>query len=564
MKFQIVVPPSLPSAIATYPPYGALYIATSLKQEGHEVRIENGDLDRFSDEELLSRIRSFSPHAVGISATVSTSYKYVKGISGLIKKNFPGIKIIVGGGLSAAAEVVLRNTAVDIVVVGEGDLTIKELVKSFISGEPPGEVDGICFRENGGISRTSPRKPILNLDMLPYPDLDLIDADKYLMDVKNYVSRFLHYKNPDPRLFEPHRSKRMLRVPISRGCINRCSFCYRSSPGLRHFSFKYIFDYIEYLMKKYDINIFSFGDECFAANTAWGWKFLEELRSRKLDIMFQVMGTKVETVDQELLRALKKAGCFIIEYGFESGSQKMLNVMDKRVTVKQNIAAAIWTKKEGLFTMPAFVLGMPGETTETIKETIEFMKAIDYGPEWYQHTFAFAVPGTPLYEYARISGLITDEDKYLESIYRSTPNNFLDSDAFINFTSEPLEVVKSWSALITESIMRHYAKNSLFYFIDKYIRPRSVIYNLKNYGLKKTLAKILNRLLGKTKSSTFSATEKSRLMDNKRKQYISIVNRFLGNGTPGINLREINDILKKENESIKETDGVPSIRQDRT
>ena len=133
MKFQIVVPPSLPGRLPVHPPYGALYIATSLKQEGHEVRVENGDLDRFSDEELLCRISDFSPDVVGISATISTSYKFVKEISALIKKRFPGIKIIVGGGLSASAEVVLKNTAVDIVVIAEGDITVKELAKSFTS-----------------------------------------------------------------------------------------------------------------------------------------------------------------------------------------------------------------------------------------------------------------------------------------------------------------------------------------------------------------------------------------------------------------------------------------------
>lgn len=559
MKFQIVVPPSLPGRIPTHPPYGALYIATSLKREGYETRVENGDLDGFSDEELLRRINDFSPDVVGISATISTSYKFVKKISALIKKRFPGIKIIVGGGLSASAEVVLKNTSVDIVVIAEGDITVKELAKSFVSGGPLGGIDGICFREGDNILKTRPRKPILDLDLLPYPDFDLIDTEKYLIDIKDYLAGFVHYTNPDPRLFEPHRSKKMFRAPISRGCINKCSFCYRSVPGIRYFSFKYIFDYIEYLMDRYRINVFSFGDECFAANKEWGWKFLEELERRKLDIMFQVFGTKVETVDQELLRAFKKAGCFSIEYGFESGSQKMLNVIEKRVSLKQNIDTARWTKEEGLFTMPAFVLGMPGETTETIKETIEFMKAIDYGPEWFQHTFAFAVPGTPLYEYARLTGLITDEDKYLESIHLLTPNNFLDSGVFINFTSEPIEVLRNWPSLIIESLCRHYAKNDLDYFIKRYVRPQSIVYNLKNYGLKKTLAKVCDRLFSRKKQLGHNPKEKiARAETEERKNYIKFVNRFLGKGTPGMSLREINGTLKEE--MAKGAHEIPAVR----
>lgn len=547
MKFQIIVPPSLEifRESPTYPPYGAMYIASALLEEGHEVRIENGSVEKFDDVELSRRIKTFAPDAIGISATVATSYKYVKEITVRLKEWFPHLKIIVGGGLAAAAEAVLKYTGTDIVVVGEGDITIKELSRRLADRESYHDVAGICFKDGDVIKKTPARAPIGNLDILRYPAFDLVDMDKYLMDVRRYVESYPYYKDPDPRLFEPHRSKGMLRVPFSRGCINNCSFCYRPVRGIRYFSFQYTFDYIEHLMKKFDINVFSFGDESFVSHKAWGWKFLEELRRRKLDIMFQILGTKVGTVDSDLLCAFKEAGCFFIEYGFESGSQKMLDVMDKKVTVKENLEAARWTKEAGLFTMPAFVLGMPGETTETIKETIEFLKEIDYGIGWYQYTYALAVPGTPLYDYAKVTGLISDEDRYLESIYRVTPNQSINSPDFINFTSEPFEVVKSWPVLMEDALLRYYSKNWLDYFIKKYLKPDSVRFYLKKHGFRKTLIKIWNRLFSRKRYSIakrYGATSEPL----KNSKHLNAINRFLGKDEAGMSLRKLLEQLKVE------------------
>lgn len=536
MKFQIVVPPSLPAEISTYSPYGAMYIAAALKEDGHEVRIENGDLDKFDEIELVRRVKEFDPDAVGFSATISTSYKFVKDASRRIKDLFPEVKIIVGGGLSAAAETVLKCTAADIVVVGEGDITIKELTGKMVSGEPYDNVAGICFRQGETFVRTPPRAAITNLDTLKYPAFDLVDIEKYFIDVNKFARGFLNYKNPDPRLFEPHRSKKMFRVPISRGCINSCTFCYRSVRGIRYFSFQYIFDYVEYIMREFGINVFSFGDECFASHKAWAWRFIEELRKRKIDIMFHILGTKVETVDRDLLYALKEAGCFMIEYGFESGSQKMLDIMEKRVTVKQNIDAARWTKEAGLFTMPALVLGMPGETRETVRETIEFLKAIDYGPEWYQFTYAFAVPGTPLYEYALKTGLISDEDGYLESIYKITPNDCWNSSAFINFTSETLEEARSWPAMIHESLLRHFSRNELDYAMKKYVKSGIVLFYLKKYGLLKTCRRIAEKIFKAAKA----ANQEADLPKNTdRKRHLETVNKYIGKGQTGMSLRKV-------------------------
>jgi radical SAM superfamily enzyme YgiQ (UPF0313 family) len=228
----------------------------------------------------------------------------------------------------------------------------------------------------------------------------------------------------------------------------------------------------------------------------YGWEFIAEIKRRKLDIMFHIMGTKVETVDEKLLQALKGAGCFFIEYGFESGSQKMLDVMEKKVTVARNLEAARATKAAGLFTVPTIVLGMPGETDETVRETIEFMKKLDYGSGWYQYTYAFAVPGTPLYEYGRLTHRIPDEDRYLEAIYRATPTHFIESPDFVNFTAEPIGTVRRWPVMIKEELLKHYSRNKLDYLIRKYLRSEIFFFYMKRNGIRKTLQKILKSLSG--------------------------------------------------------------------
>lgn len=550
MRFQIIVPPTISTEgkVHAHPPYGAMYIASSLLEEGHEARIENGDIEKFDYAQLCDRIKKYSPDIIGFSAPVSTFYAYVKGASSFIKNQFPNLKIVLGGGLTAAVETVLNNTKVDIIVAGEGDITIKELVTRIERKESYHDINGLVFREGENIVKTQKRIPIRNLDILKYPAFDLIDMDKYLIDVRDFVTRFPCYKTPDKRLFEPHRSKKMLRIPISRGCINACSFCSRHMRGLRHFSFKYIFDYIEYLMEKFGVNIFSFGDECFAPNKAWNWKFLEELEKRKLDIMFQILGTKVETVDYDILRAYKKAGCFFIEYGFESGSQRMLDIMEKRTMVKLNIEAAKWTKEAGIFTMPAFVFGMPGETTETIKETINLLKEINYGSGWYQYTYAFPVPGTPLYDYAKVSGLITDDDEYLESIFNVKPNDYIYTKTFINFTSEPFDVVIGWPKLIDDALLKYYSHNKAIYFLKRY--SKAMYNSLMNEGIKRTLFKILNFII-RFKKRLIPKSPIIKQQSLERNKYLDYSHKLMAEKKQGLTLRQIIRYMQEESSAGK-------------
>lgn len=552
MRFQIIVTPSTVGETHTDAPYGALYVAASLIEEKHDVRIENYDIEKFEYADLFRRIKEYKPDVIGISGVIVMSYKFVKDVSLYIKKEFPYIKIIVGGGVGSAAELLLRNSGVDVVVIGEGDMTIKELAERIAKGRSYHDVDGIAFKEGDAVIKTPSRAPIQNLDVLKYPAFDLLDMSKYFIDIKATITGLRHYKNPDSRLFEPQRSKKILRILLSRGCTSKCTFCYRPTPGFRHFSFDYIFDYIEYLIDKFNINIFSFGDECFAPNKAWNWKFLEELNKRKLDIMFQIMGMRVDAVDYDILRAFKEAGCFILFYGFESGSQKMLDIMEKRVTVEENLEAARLTKKAGIYTSPNFLFGMPGETTGTVYETVDFLKRINYGPYWHQYVYALAVPGTPLHDYAKLTDLIQDEDKYLENLFYTSTQNLINTNAFINFTSEPYETVKSWPKLLEDELLKYYYKNKIIYLIHKYLKPNYLFYSLKRFGVRETLKDIWNYLLKKAQKTKHMPVPIAQEFTFERKKYVDLVRKFIDGNNERLGLRQIIRQIKDDNRAIIE------------
>lgn len=467
-RIQIIIPP-LRERPTHYPPFGALYVATSLIEDGHDVHILNIDVERISHSEVIERIRNYSPDIIGFSGIVTTAYKYIKEMSKFIRENFPMVKLIVGGSISSASEIMLQNTSIDVVVKGEGEITIRELVSSLEDGDNLTEVDGISFRdENNRIIKTKSREQIKDIDDIPYPSYDLIDMKHYLVDPLEYIRNFREngYENVDPRFYEPHRKgKKMMVVHTARGCTHRCTFCQRHMKGIRLNSLEYLLDYIESLMKKYNVGFFSLGAELFLPSKRFYWDFIEGVKRRKLDILFYICGARVNTVDKDILLALKEIGCWMIEYGFESGSQRILDIMEKGTTVRQNIQVARWTREAGLFTIPAIILGMPGETTETVQESIDFLKKIDIGWHQYSVNLPLALPGSSLYDFAKLKGYITDEDKYLDAV-SDTNASLLGSeneerDCFINYTDQPDEVVKGWQNLLATEMRRHYIKNKL-------------------------------------------------------------------------------------------------------
>lgn len=450
VDFLIIIPP-VGTKNTIYPPYGAMYIVSALRQKGYKSKILNVDTNRITNTEIIDRIRQFNPKYLGFSGIVASSYKYIKELSFELRAAFPKKMQILGGGLSSAVEPIFRNTPIDIIVYGEGDVTIAELMDHLENKKNLSGVRGIYYKAGASFVSTGKRELIKNLDVLPYPAFDSIDIDKYLPDgvefIRNFTNRII-----DKRIYDRKRKRKMITIPTSRGCFNECSFCFRAYPGLRVNSIKYVFDFIEYCIEKFNVGFFTFGDECFAPNKERNLEFIEEYKRRKLDIIFRILGMRVDTVDKEILRAYKEIGCWMIAYGFESGSQKMLNIIDKRIAVEKNKDVALWTQEAGIFTSIPLILGMPGETDETIQETINFLKSLNLDFKQYQWKYAIPIPGSHLYNFAKITSLIEDDEAYLSGL----TGRVADGIFHINLTGEPDEVVASWGEKINQELDSHY------------------------------------------------------------------------------------------------------------
>lgn len=447
LDIVIIIPPA-GAKVTIYPPYGAMYIASALRKGGFKAGILNVDVERIKDEEVISRIKDADPAYIAFSGIVAPSYKYIKTLSLELKKHFTGKLQILGGGLSSAFEPVLNNTAIDIVVQGEGDLTSVELLSCLKKGGDPGKVPGIYLKKGAECVYTGKRALIANLDSLAYPAFDLVDMDAYMPDGIEFIKRFTSIKVKSP----PGRN-RMITISTSRGCFGKCTFCFRAYPGIRLNSMEYVFDFVEYCMDKLNAGFFSFGDECFAANKERNWQFIEEYKRRKMDFAFRILGMRVDTIDKDILRAYNNIGCWMIEYGFESGCQKILNIIDKRVSVEQNRRVALWTDEVGIYTSPTLVLAMPGETRRTVGESIDFLKSLCFGFKQYQWSYALPIPGSTLYEFAMLSGTIKDEDEYLASLSGDVGG----AGVFhVNLTDEPDEIVAGWADRVRDEVDSDY------------------------------------------------------------------------------------------------------------
>jgi radical SAM superfamily enzyme YgiQ (UPF0313 family) len=542
----IIVPPAGVKN-TVYPPYGAMFIASAVRKMGLVPAIINVDTERISNGLIIERLRQISPKYIGFSGIVAPSYKYIKALSRKIKEKFPDRIQILGGGLSSAAGPILENTPIDYVVAGEGDRTIVELLDALENGKSADGVAGMYIRDGKGFRHTGTRRLIARLDEIDYPAFDLIDMDRYMPDGVEFIRNFIPDVR-DSRILDPGRSRKMMTIPTSRGCFGKCSFCFRAYPGIRVNSIKYVFDLIEYCIDKFGAGFFSLGDECFAPNKQRNWEFIEEYKRRKMDFIFRILGMRVDTVDKDILKAYKEIGCWMIEYGFEAGNQKMLNIIDKRVTVEQNRQAALWTAQAGIYTSPTLVLAMPGETDKTVSESVDFIKSLSLGYKQYQWSYALPIPGSPLYEFARLSGAVEDEDEYLDSLDGKVAGAGI---FHVNLTDEPDEIVASWADKIRMRIddaylRRRYGSRALAAFM-------AFAEKIKVHLAKKDLgAVIANKLRSFTVPAAPSQASERPVVKFRKKQGFVFEELIKGMDDTVVNrnmaLCEINARLKKRGE----------------
>jgi radical SAM superfamily enzyme YgiQ (UPF0313 family) len=369
-------------------PIGITTIAAVLEKLDYEVKIIDGDAENLSFDETLNKIISEKPDYIG-STTMTATMNIVGEFYSQLKEKLPNIKIIVGGPhASAIPEETLREFAdIDIAVVGEGDETVIELMPVLEDKGDLNKVNGIVFRNNGQIVRTARRFPIKDLGKLPLPAFHLLKFNLYRSYGWNGWAN--GHRSPIGVVF------------TSRGCVGKCNFCGSNcifGQGARFFPLERIKNEIDILVNKYQSRILYFQDDTFTVNR----KIVEEIcdylidkgYNRRLEIM---VSTRVDFIHEPTLRKMKQAGIRWICFGVESGSQEILNRMNKEVSLKQIKDAFKIANKIGFYVVGNYMIGSLGETWKTAMETINL--ACKLKQDYAAFSIAIPFPGSELYQH---------------------------------------------------------------------------------------------------------------------------------------------------------------------
>lgn len=389
---------------AIIPPMGIAYIASYLEKFGHEAMIfdflikswrhpqkiqSNGQKFLrysipFKEVELI--LDKYKPDLIGISCLFAAGDKNVIDLIKQIKDYKNKIKIVLGGtDCSARPEYYLKNTNADFVIVGEGEVAMADLVKNIEENNDLKTVDGLYFRENQNIVINKPRQPISKLDEIPFPAWHLMEMDEYLIaqTPTNYLKK----------------EKNFLTVLTSRGCVRNCIFCSgaKNLGSWRSRSAENVLAEIKEIIRLFNVKEIQFLDANISISKERLTNLCDGIINNNLKISWIPLGgIDVQTMDEELLKKMKKSGCYFIPLGIEHGNIEMQKTIGKIVPIEKVIKITKICKKIGIWTLGLFVIGLPGENSKTLNELLNY--AIKSGVNSASFFTATPLPGSRLYD----------------------------------------------------------------------------------------------------------------------------------------------------------------------
>ena len=407
MKIALIYPYFLVDRVqweeVTVPPIGLYYIGAFLKEAGQEVAIWNWHDIRKSPEKIRERLEGEKPEVIGFSILHANRWGAIE-IARIAKELNPEVKIVLGGiGATFLWEHLLTHfKEIDFIVLGEGEIPLGNLIRHLEKkgSTQPEEVEGIAFRKGGRAVQTRPSEPIRDLDLLP-------DPAKYFT--------FRH-------------------VVSSRGCAWDCSFC--GSPKfwsrrIRFHSPDYFVTQLERLQRK-GIDFFYVSDDTFTVDKERLIAICQGIIERQLALSWSAI-SRVDRVDGEILYWMRKAGCLQISYGVESSSERIRQALNKTIRIEDVRRAFSLTRRYGILARAYFIYGAPGETEETIQETLDLIQEIKpLGAIFY---LLDLFPGTALYDRLKKETRITDEIwlKRIEGILHYETDPHLSEEKILEF-----------------------------------------------------------------------------------------------------------------------------------
>ena len=424
------------------PPLGLLYLAGYLEaRTQHAVSVIDSQVENLSYDELSRRVADAKPDVVGLTAMTMTLVDVLKAARA-VKSSAPSAKVVLGGPhVHLFPEETIAFDDVDYLVLGEGEEVFAQLLDAIGDDARLRSIPGIVFTSGGEVVNTGTRAAIEDLDALPFPA-------RHLVPYKKYSSLLA-------------KGDCVTTVFTSRGCPFKCTFCDRPHLGkrFRARSPKNVVDELEECTRM-GINEFLIYDDTFTVDRARANEICDEIVRRKLDIGFDIRA-RLDTVNADMLARLKAAGCQGIHYGVEAGTERILKILNKGISIPLAVDIFRLTKKHGIPTLAYFMIGNPEETREEIEETFAVTRRLN--PDYVHMTVLTPFPGTVVYQWALERGVIKS-DVWRE--FAREPNmDFEPPHWGEHFTKDEL------NALLVEGYKKFYTRPS--YILKRLMKIRS-------------------------------------------------------------------------------------------
>lgn len=473
-----------------HPPIGLAYIGAVLERdyqvqivdsvvEGYETEVKlDRNLIRYglTFKEIENRINAFQPDVVGVSNLFSSGFREALQVSSLVKRTSEEIITVIGGPHpTALPDEVLRHKEIDFVVLGEGEYSFRALLRC-IEKEDFSDLDGIAFSNNGEVRVNAKTKFIDDLDQLPFPARHLLPMNKYFEIGEAFIVT---------------RRKPFTPLNTSRGCVAKCTFCpvHATWGGKwRPRSAENVLDEIEHLVNSYGVKEIHFDDDNLVLNRKRAEKVFQGIIDRNLDIVWTVpTGLALWAVDDGLLALMKESGCYKLFVAVESGDEYILNkVINKPLRLKKVRPLVQTMKNLGIEVESFFVVGMPGESKESLRRTFDFARELDTDATHY--FFANPMPGTKLWDICVENGYFK-QGFSLDKIRVERAN--IDTP---QLRAQDLERLVAREQLISKMLllMRH-----PYHMVRKYIsylkKDRRIVFNFVLKNLRDSFSRVSNR-----------------------------------------------------------------------
>ncbi|HHO75304.1 MAG TPA: radical SAM protein [Deltaproteobacteria bacterium] len=458
MRIALIAPP-YPLEEAPSPPLGLCYVAAACEAAGAQVIILDYIVSRYTPEKLAKALDDFKPDVVG-ATSVTMNFLQAIHIIRDVKAYNPAIITMMGGPHVSfdAANTFARYPELDLIVIGEAEQTLAELVPAIDAGRRWDNISGIAFQRDGRIITTPWRELISDLDSLPLPARHLLPMSRY------------------------HALGFPVSIITSRGCPNKCIFCL----GRRMVGFKgrlrdpgLVVDEIEQILD-YGFTRINIADDLFTANKARVIALCKEIMRRNVRFTWSAFA-RVNTVDTEILSIMKEAGCDSISFGIESGNPDILKGVKKGITLDQARNAVLCSKETGLRTHASFMVGLPGESPETLADSRRFAKELDIEHGYH---FLSPFPGTTVREEIENYDLeiLTDDWNLYDANRAIVSTSQLTPKEMDDFVEAICNEYKAKTDVMEEHYLQGTCTDEEYFLIEGYYRMK-LIYSLLSEDL---------------------------------------------------------------------------------